>query len=118
MAKKKKGKSKRAQKAHEEEEGYGDWDDYKTFEEWHREVMRTIAEETLYVRRFLEAFTLWDDADIRTFIRKEGLHTRSALTRLLHWTSDTDWSIPWTSETRYTIADHIEQSEKSHTAEE
>ena len=90
MAKKKKGKSKRAQKAHEEEEGYGDWDDnmrfgewnrkcmrqdeYKTFEVWHREVMRTIAEETLYVRRFQEAFTLWDDADIRTFIRKEGLH--------------------------------------------
>ena len=43
MAKKKKGKPKRAHKAHEEEEG--DWDDYKTFEEWHRESMRRIAEK-------------------------------------------------------------------------
>ena len=48
MTKKKKGKPKRAQKAHEEEEGdywEVDWNDYKTFEEWHREAMRTIAED-------------------------------------------------------------------------
>ena len=50
MAKKKKGKPKRVQKAHEEEEKWhseeeGDWDDYKTFEEWHRESMRRMAEE-------------------------------------------------------------------------
>ena len=83
MAKKKKGKPKRAHKAHEEEEG--DWGDYKTLEEWHRESMRRIAEEDsrggrprriveeegqqLYVLWFLRAFTVWDEADIRTFIR-------------------------------------------------
>ena len=125
MAKKKKGKPKRAHKAHEEEEG--DWDDYKTFEEWHRESMRRIAEEDsrggrprriveeegqqLYVLWFLRAFTVWDEADIRTFIRQEGLHTRADLPRLLHLTYDKDWSIPWTNETRYTIADHIKQTE-------
>ena len=69
--------------ANEEE---GDWDDYRTFEEWHRESMRRIAEkryvfrdefrggggmsseeegQQLYVLLFLRAFTMWDEADIR-----------------------------------------------------
>ncbi len=49
MAKKKKGKPKRAQKVHDEEE-LGDWDDYKTFEEWHRESMRRIDEKRFVFR--------------------------------------------------------------------
>ena len=47
---------------------------------------------------FLRDFTTWDDVDIHTLVRHEGLHTMDDIPRLFDFHLTREWDIPWTHE--------------------
>jgi hypothetical protein len=103
--KQKKGKARRQHTDPREEER-----EPRAFVEWKRAVTRKIAAkparefsseevaQQMYVICFLRDFTTWDDVDIHTLVRYEGLHTMDDIPRLFDFHLTSYWDIPWTQE--------------------